>query len=311
MSDTAVPQAPEAPTPRIPRVVAWGIALMAVVHFTQWTIVLPADVQDFLGFRREDLELGAWWRALTYPLAHPDFPLLLLNTYAFAFFGTRLERTWGRGRFVAFLTLATLGGWIGHLFIGGAGLLLGASSWALATAVAHAMQWGGEEHQLAGGLPIRGRWLAFFLCSLVLLSGLGADAGGGLAFLAHLGGIGAAWVFVRATPTTLVEKFRGGVSSLPDDPPEDQPPRAIPKTLPRSRARDRETIDDVVARTNAAPPTRRAPSARRRAEPQAPTTTAPPTVDAILDKILAEGLDQLTDEERRVLDDHSKKLRDR
>jgi ribosome maturation protein Sdo1 len=34
-------------------------------------------------------------------------------------------------------------------------------------------------------------------------------------------------------------------------------------------------------------------------------------VDAILDKILAEGLDQLTEEERRVLDDHSKKLRDR
>jgi hypothetical protein len=67
----------------------------------------------------------------------------------------------------------------------------------------------------------------------------------------------------------------------------------------------------VVARANAAPPTRRAPTARRRAEPQAPATAAPPTVDAILDKILAEGIDQLTDEERRVLDDHSKKLRDR
>jgi membrane associated rhomboid family serine protease len=242
MSETTVPPLPEAPITRVPRVVAWGVALMAVVHFTQWTIVLPADVQDFLGFRREDLELGAWWRALTYPLAHPDFTLLLLNAYAFAFFGTRLERMWGRGRFTAFLALATLGAWIGHLFIGGAGLLLGASSWALASAVAHAMQWGGEEHQLVGGLPIRGRWLAFFLCSLVMLSGLGADAGGGIAFLAHLGGIGAAWVFVRATPTTLVETFRGGVSSLPDDPPDDQPPRAIARrstTSWRGRTRPR------------------------------------------------------------------------
>jgi membrane associated rhomboid family serine protease len=280
------------------------------VHFAQWTVVLPADVQAFLGFRREHLEAGAWWRALTYPFAHPDFTLLLLNGYAVAFFGTRLERTWGCARFAAFLALATIGAWVGHLFVGGDATLLGASTWALATASAHAMQWGDEEHLLAGGLPLRGRWLAFFLSALVLLSGLGADAGGGVPFLAHLGGIGAAWIFVRATPVTLVERFRGEVASLPDDPPEDQPPRAIPKTLPRSRARERETIDDVVARTNAAAPARRAPS-RRRAEPQTPQTSAPPTVDAILDKILAEGLEQLTDEERRVLDDHSKKLRDR
>jgi hypothetical protein len=205
--------------------------------------------------------------------------------------------------------MATLGGWIGHLFVGGAGLLIGASSGALAAAMAHAMQWGGEEHQLVGGLPIRGRWLAFFLGALVLLSGLSADAGGGIGFLAHLGGLGAAWIFVRATPPAFVETLKSGVSAMPDDPPDDQPPRAIPKTLPRSRARDREMIDDVVAQSNAAAP-RRVPT-RRRAEPAVPGASAPPTVDAILDKILAEGLDQLTDEERRVLDDHSKKLRDR
>ncbi len=308
MSDAALPTGTETPSPRIPRVVAWGVALFAVVHFVQWTLVLPTDVQAFLGFTRDDLETGAWWRALTYPFAHPDATLLLLNAYAFAFFGSRLERSWGGRRFLGFAALATLGGFIAHLFIGGDGRLLGASSLALAAATAHAMQWGDEEHQLIGGLPIRGRWLAFFLGALVVLSGLGAESGGGIAFLAHLGGIGAAWVFVRATPSGLVERLRGGVSSLPDDPPEDEPPRAIPKTLPRSRGRERETIDDVVARTNAPP--RRAP-ARRKTEPQAPPVAAPPSIDAILDKISAEGIEQLTEEERRVLDDHSKRLRDR
>jgi membrane associated rhomboid family serine protease len=311
MSDATLPTVPEIPPARSSRVAVWVVAFLAVVHFTQWTIVLPEAVQAFLGFRRDDLGTGGWWRALTYPLAHPDVTLLLLNAYALLLFGTRLERTWGRARFAAFLALAALGGWVGHLFIGGTATLLGASSLALATASAHTLQWGSEEHQLVGGLPMKGRWLAFFLAALVLLTGLGADAGGGVAFLAHLGGVGAAWIFVRATPTTLVERLRGGVSSLPDDPPEDQPPRAIPKTLPRSRARDRESIDDVVARSNAAAPAKRAPS-RRRAEPQSPTSPPEaPTVDSILDKILAEGLDRLTDEERRVLDDHSKKLRDR
>jgi hypothetical protein len=33
-------------------------------------------------------------------------------------------------------------------------------------------------------------------------------------------------------------------------------------------------------------------------------------VDAILDKISAEGIDRLTPDERRVLDDHSRRLRD-
>jgi hypothetical protein len=77
----------------------------------------------------------------------------------------------------------------------------------------------------------------------------------------------------------------------------------VPKGTPRARGQ-RETIDDVVARSNAA-------AARRSLPPRpAAAPAVPPTVDAILDKILAQGLDRLTDEERRILDDHSRRLRD-
>ncbi len=291
---------------RVPVAVAWVLALVGVMHFLQWTVVLPSDVKAVFGFHRGDLELGRWWSALTYPLAHPDAAILLLNAYALAVFGTRLERTWGTRRFVAFLVLAALGGWAVHLFIGGAGVLLGASSLALGVLVAHGLRWGNEEHRMAGGFQAKIGWVVFFVASLILLVGLRANAGGGLAFLAHLGGVGAAWLFVRATPVLLVERFREGVSALPDDPPEDQPPRAVPKTLPRSRARDRETIDEVVARTNAAP-ARRTPT-KRRVEPKNPAP--PPSMDMILDKISAEGIERLTDEERRVLDDYSRRMRD-
>jgi hypothetical protein len=42
------------------------------------------------------------------------------------------------------------------------------------------------------------------------------------------------------------------------------------------------------------------------------TNLAPaPTIDQILDKISAQGIGQLTPEERQLLDEHSRRLRDR
>ncbi len=292
--------------PRIPRAVLWTVAVLATVQFLQWTVVLPADVQGALGFRRGDIDLGRWWTTITFPLAHRDVTLLVLNAYALVVFGSRLEREWGKGRFIAFLAASAVGGWMLHLISGSAGLLLGASALAFAVLAAYAIRWGQDTHLLAGGFEVRGRWMALFVGAMILLVGLRAGDGGGASFLAHLGGIAAGWIFVRATPVLMVERLREGVSALPDDPPDDQPPRAIPKTLPRSRARDRETIDDVLSRTNAAAARRSAP--RRRAQPE--TASAPPTIDTLLDKISAEGMAGLTDEERRMLDDHSRRLRD-
>ena len=67
--------------PRLPRVVAWAVALLLTIEFLQWTVVLPADVQSVLGFRHADLELGRWWTTLTFPLVHRDLSLLLLNAF--------------------------------------------------------------------------------------------------------------------------------------------------------------------------------------------------------------------------------------
>jgi membrane associated rhomboid family serine protease len=278
----------------------------------QYTVVQPEDVRTVLGFRHGDLDAGRWWSVGTFPLAHASTWMAALNAYALLIFGPRLERTWGLRRFLAFSALASLGGWMLHLFVGGATPLLGASAMALGALTAYAALWGADTHQLAGGLTISGRWVAFLVAAILVLVGLQepAAAGGGAAFLAHLGGAAVAWTFVRATRVTFVEQFREGVSALPDEPPEDQPPRAVPKTLPRSRSRERETIDDVVARSNAASSTHRAQASRPHTPVEAPAAK-PPDLDAILDKISAQGIETLTADERRVLDDHSRRLRDR
>ncbi len=299
------PAQPEPRLPRLPRVTAWVVALLVLVEFLQWTVVQPSDVQALLGFRHNDLELGRWWTTLTFPLVSPDLTLMLINAYALLLFGSRVEGALGGARYSALLTLAGLGAWMLQLVSGSDGLLLGASAAAYATLAAYAMRWGGDVHGVAGGLAVPGRWLTLMVGAMILLVGLRSGDGGGAGSLVHLGGLVTAWAFVRGTPTQLVEQLREGVSSMPDDPPEDQPPRAVPKTLPRAR-RDRETIDDMVARTNAQAARRAAP--RRRAKTEPPPSAS--TIDAILDKILAEGMDQLTDEERRLLADHSKRLRD-
>lgn len=304
---TESPTPVAAPAPRVTRVVGWLLALLLGVQFLQYTVLQPEDLQA-LGFRRGDLDAGRWWSAATYQLVHGSLPVLLMNAYAIALVGPRLERFWGARRFMGFVVLAGLGGWMLHLFIGGNAALLGASATAFGVLAAYAMRWGGEEHVLAGGLTVRGRWLAAFIGAVILLFGLRSGPGGGVAFVAHLGGISAAWLFVRATQVLLVERFREGVSAVPDDPNEDQPPRAIPKTLPRSRARDRETIDDVVARSNASA-SPRTTTTRRPSMTPAELQSRPPEIDAILDKISAEGIDRLTPDERRVLDDHSRRLR--
>ena len=306
MSSRALPPAKEpvlARVPRLPRAVTWVVVALVVVEFLQWTVVLPADVQSALGFRRADLDLGRWWTTLTFPLVHRDLTLLLLNAYALALFGSRLEVAWGTRRFLTFLALAGAGAWVLQLVSGSAGPLLGASAAALGSLAAYAMRWGGERHGMAGGLEVQGRWLTAMIGAMILLVGLRAGDGGGAGFLVHLGGVAAAWSFVRAAPVLLVERLRDGVSALPDE-PEDQLPRAIPKSSPRSRGR--ETIDDVVSRTNAQAARRTAPRRDRSPEP----APAEPSLDALLDKISAEGIDRLTADERRILDEYSKRRRD-
>lgn len=309
-TDRALPAA-SAPTPRLTPAVRWMVGVLVAIHFVQWTVVQPSEMQGLLAFRRGDIEVGRWWSVATYLLVHPSALLLALNAYLLLLFGPRVERSWGSRRFLGFAALAALGGWVAHLFVGGTSPLLGASAIGLGVTAASALAWGDEVRQLTGGFSVRERWGAAFAGAVTILAGMQESVGGGAPFLAHLGGVGAAWIFARAAGLRFVERLRDGVSPLPDEPPDDQPPRAVPRTLPRSRAH-RETIDDVVARTNAETARRNSPERQRRGHaPDAESASEEePTIDRILDKISAEGIQRLTPIERRILDEHSRRLRD-
>jgi hypothetical protein len=88
----------------------------------------------------------------------------------------------------------------------------------------------------------------------------------------------------------------------------------VPRSLPRPRERGSDA-DEVVEKSKAvtARPTRPAPS-QPPPPPRRPVPAGSPArseaLDLVLDKISQHGLDSLTSDERRLLEEMSRKLRD-
>jgi hypothetical protein len=169
---------------------------------------------------------------------------------------------------------------------------------------AYATLWPNDKVLVFGMVPTTVRWLVVSIGIVNIIGGVSAPEGtAGLSYLAHLGGgIAAGWLYIRATAAVNLGRLRQGMSPVLDE-PDDMLPRTVPKAMPRSRSR--ENIDDVVARSNAAV-AEHAPQARvlRRAASDASA------LDKVLDKISLTGLDSLTGNERCLLDDASRRLRD-
>jgi membrane associated rhomboid family serine protease len=297
-------------SPRLTAAVQWIIVLNIALYVVQATLISPADVQATLGFASHNVG-HAWWTIGTYMFVHTGFWHLALNMYALWLLGPRIEALWGSREFVRYYLFCGLGGWFAHLvFVPGDAVLLGASAAVFGVMLAYATLWSNEPVMLFGMMPTTTRWLVVFIGALNLAGGLSTgDGTNGMAYLAHLGGVAAGWVYLRTAAAVNISRVRESVSPVPDE-PDDVPPRAVPKSMPRSRGRESlMNIDDVVAQSNAAVakrPPRRTPRA------MAPVTDAidETDLDRVLDKISAYGLDSLTTDERKLLDDESRRRRD-
>ena len=292
--------------PRLTPAVQGLIAINIAVLFLQMTaLVKYADTAGWFGFDASALP-GRWWTAVTYMFVHGGVLHLAGNMYALFVFGPRLEHMWRQKRFLWFYLLCGLGGVAFHLLFLRHGVLVGASAAVFGVMTAYAMQWPNDEVYLFALVPMRVRTLVVALLVFNLAMGLLATTttGGGtnIAYFAHIGGVVAAYVYMRMASSSAMDNVRQRVANLPEN---DEPPRAIPRSLPRSRDRGDE-VDDIVAKSKAIAakrPTALAPRARRQ-EPK------PDELNRVLDKISEQGIDSLTTDERRVLEDMSKKLRD-
>jgi hypothetical protein len=157
---------------------------------------------------------------------------------------------------------------------------------------------------LFGVLPMTVRWLMVLVIATNLVGGMTAMPESGVAYLAHLGGLGAAWLYLRTSAAMSLSRLRRHVEPVPDV-PEEELPRAVPKSHRPPRTRD---ADDAVARSKALT-SRRTSTARPKRTEVAPPEKDSATLDRVLDKISEQGIASLTLEERQLLDDASKRRR--
>lgn len=294
--------------PRLTPGVQAIIALSAAVMFVQMTVVNYEDMATWLGFDTAGLP-GRWWTALTYMFVHAGVWHLVANLYALYVFGPRLEHGWGYKKFFWFYLVCGLGGVAFDMLFIRSGGLVGASAGVFGVMTAYAMQWPDDEVYLMFVLPMRVRTLVVALAVFNLVLGLlgtgvGFESGNGtnIAYFAHIGGAIAAYVYMRMSASTSMDNVRQRVANLPD---ADEPPRAIPRNMPRRERGDE--VDDIVAKSKAIAAKRVAsvsPSTRRR-EAKAEE------LNRVLDKISQHGIESLTSDERKVLEEMSRRLRDR
>ncbi|MCC6318130.1 MAG: rhomboid family intramembrane serine protease [Gemmatimonadaceae bacterium] len=300
-----MPFTDESDRPSLTRGVQWLIAINVAIYFLQLTVVGAPNMLGALGFQAGDFS-QSWWTIGTYMFVHAGFWHLALNMYTLYVFGPRVERSWSTGEFAKFYLVSGLGGWLFHLIFAREALLVGASAAVFGVTLAYAMQWPDDEVLLFGVIPLKVKWMVALLVGINLIAGMASGGGGsGVAYAAHLGGIAAAWLYLRSSGTgASLGRLRQRVSSVPDQP--DESPRAIPRST-RGAREQRGGIDEIVARSNA--------SMARRPSPEPPMSQPKPSgpreldLNSVLDKISQHGLESLTSGERRLLEERSRELR--
>jgi membrane associated rhomboid family serine protease len=295
--------ADEHDTPRMTPAVQALIAINVAIAFLQYTVFFETGLSEPLGFKKD--EFGSWWTIFTYMFVHAGVIHLALNMYMLWVFGPRVEHVWSAGGFARYYIWCGLGGWLAHiLFVPGTGsILVGASAAIYGVMLAYAIRWPEDEVFLFGIVPMKVKWLVTMLVVIGLVAGILSSAtGGGTGHFAHLGGLAFGWLYLRTPSAQSIGRLRQRVSQVPDAP--DEAPRAIPRALPRSRERGNE-IDEIVAKSKAMV-TKRQPAPPPQARVGDKRAQA---LNDVLDKISDKGLDSLTGDERRLLEEMSRQLR--
>ncbi|HXY31122.1 MAG TPA: rhomboid family intramembrane serine protease [Gemmatimonadaceae bacterium] len=294
--------------PRMTPAVQWIIALNVAVFFVQMTgFVGPADMRGALAFAVSNLTTRPW-TIVTYMFVHADIWHLLGNMWMLFVFGPRVEHAWGTRSFAFYYVLCGLGGWLAHLLLVHNNIpLLGASAAIFGVMLAYAMRWPDDEVRFFPFvfIALKVRWFVLLLAGMNLMLGVASMAGNGagVAYFAHLGGFGIGWLYLRLTSGPSIDRLRQRMSQIPDVP--DEPPRAIPRAQGRSRERTSE-IDEIVARSNALVAKRPTAAASLSSKVGKKKSEE---LNLVLDKISARGLDSLTSDERRLLEELSRHLR--
>ncbi len=272
-------------SPSFPRVTPWVgrlIAITAVVQLLLETVFTSSSVRYAL--LMDPAAMGSRpWGVVTYLFVHAGILHLATNMLGLYLFGTAVENRMGSRSFLLYYLYCGVGAALFSVLLSLAipqAPIIGASGAVLGVAVAFAMFWPDVEIMVFPiPVPIRARTLVIGLAILDLVFARWVNDG--IAHEAHLGGMLAGWLFFR---------LQGLASRRPSPSPRPQPERVVMVQQTATRDSDPRVTTPI-----------------RQLTPRPGNDPVAAEVDRVLDKISAEGIESLTPDERRFLDEVSKR----
>ncbi|MBI5630913.1 MAG: rhomboid family intramembrane serine protease [Elusimicrobia bacterium] len=244
-----------------------------VAVFLASLLVGPQFYQLFGLVPRRVIEDRWIWQPISYLFIHENWVHLLFNLFALWMFGMPVESQWGGREFAKYYLLCGLGAALATAALSphSSVPVIGASGPIYGLLVAFAMLYPDAVVYLYFLIPLRAAHMAI-LFGLVEFFGVASQANSGIARLAHLGGMVTGYLYIRWWWEVKIraKAFWKGLG-----------PQAPPKRQARRAGRVRAEVPGESA--------------------------AMEEVDRVLDKILASGLDSLTEEEREIMRRYSER----
>ena len=198
-------------TPAIKMIVAANVVVFLVDS------IVPAMTFAF-GLRPADVVEGLRiWQPFTYMFLHGGIFHILFNMLALWMFGVELERMWGSRYFTKFYFVAGVGAALTTLLLSFTpfsfadrlydSLTIGASGAVYGVLLAYAMYFPNRPIYMYFFFPIPAKYFVMIMGGISLYSSMSA-AGGGIAHTTHLGGLVAAYLYLKGGRTNLMAEIK-------------------------------------------------------------------------------------------------------
>jgi membrane associated rhomboid family serine protease len=220
------------------------------------------------------------WTIVTYMFAHGGFGHIFMNMLGLFFFGPPLEARWGSNEFLKYYFICGLGGAaLSFLPFAFHSWMIGASAAVFGVMIAFAINWPDAPIYLYFLIPVKAKYVVGVWAMVTFFYTIQGRADG-VAHAAHLGGIVAGLIYLR------VNRPGGAFAGLK-------------RMMNRRRLKVVHTDEPRAAvRTTAAP--------RRRGGEEEKLLNE---LDRVLEKISTQGMSSLTPQERKLLDEVSRRYR--
>ena len=277
--------------PVIKALLIGNAAVFLMLHLLEGFTIAGTSLYEILNAYFALMPLGHGflpWQLITYQFMHWDFWHLLFNmVFGVWMFGMEVEHVWGSRKFlIYYLTCGSVAGLsqllLAPVFEGALAPTVGASGAIYGVMVAFAMMFPDRLIYFYFLIPIK---VKYFVAALIVFGVFSVGGAGNVANLAHLGGALAGYVYLVVDRRRLTSgrSFAASVNDL----------RGRFSSPLRPDVVDAQVFDIR--------------NGSEISKPEAPDETQR-QIDEILDKISRSGYQSLTDEEKRILFEASKRM---